>query len=150
MAVESGSVKDTTQAEVRKSKLKFNLNFAENVKHCTLIFSEFTTLTFIILSICLVVYNNRRSRGNPHQFTDSAAHRSPQPGYMPHRLWSHLLRRAALVQKSGQKADALYLSGQWSQLSGVGWVQDGGKNSRGLSTEGGEGGIMMIVTLILM
>lgn len=43
-----------------------------------------------------------------------------QRGNMPHRFWELLPRRTALDPDSGQQTDAVHLSGQWSQLSGVG------------------------------
>lgn len=52
-----------------------------------------------------------------------AAATAPPRGNLPHRLRSHLLRRTALEQNPGHQADALYLSGQWSHMSGMGYVQ---------------------------
>lgn len=68
--------------------------------------------------IYLVVCSHRHCCGDPHPL--SAGARAPRRGDVPHRFWSHLLRRTALVQEPGQQADALHLSGQRGQLSGVG------------------------------
>lgn len=46
---------------------------------------------------------------------------------LSHRLWSLLLRWTALDQKPGQQTDALYLFGQWSQLSRMGCVPEANK-----------------------
>lgn len=118
---------ETQNLNSHKTQVQFCLKHSPNGKNLL------TALTSIILSFCLVLYSHRCCCVDPHPF--SAAAWDPHWGDMPHRLWSHLLRRTALVQKPGQQADALYLPGQRSQLSGVGWVQEGGRKSRGLHEE---------------
>lgn len=77
-----------------------NLNSYSNYilqKNFTLIVSVFT---FIIPSFCLVAYSHRCCRVDPHPYSGAA--RASHRGDVPHRLWSHLLRWTALVQKPGQ------------------------------------------------
>lgn len=86
----------------------------------------------LILSICLVV--NRLKYCRPRPTPTSATAWTSNRGNLPHRLRGHLLQWRKLDQKPGQQTDAVYLSGQWSQLSGVGWVhRRGGKKRMSLS-----------------
>lgn len=78
--------------------------------------------------VYFVIYRHRCCRCNPRPFW--AAARAHSRGDVSHRLWNHLQWWTALVQKPGQQADDLHLSGQRSQLSGVGWAEVGGRKSR--------------------
>lgn len=44
-------------------------------------------------------------------------------GKLPHKLWSLIPGWTSLDHDPGKQTDVVYMSGQWSQLSGVGWVQ---------------------------
>lgn len=105
---------------------EFSWNFTLN--YVDLLSSLGADCHYSLCFVCFVVYRHRCCRCDPRPFW--AADRAHSRGDVSHRLWNHLQWWTALVQKPGQQADDLHLSGQRSQLSRVGWAEVGGRKSR--------------------